>query len=43
MGIDERRLRLEWISAAEGNKFVEVAKAFTEEIRKLGPVQAQKK
>ncbi len=41
-GIDERRLRLEWISAAEGNKFVEIAKAFTEEIRKLGPIDKEK-
>ncbi len=37
-GIDPRRLRLEWISAAEGAKFVEVAKEFTEEIRGLGPL-----
>ena len=42
MGISERRLRLEWISAAEGNKFVEVAKEFTEEIRNLGPIEKGK-
>lgn len=42
MGIDEKRLRLEWISAAEGNKFVEVTKVFTEEIRKLGPIEKGK-
>ena len=34
-GIDDRRLRLEWISASEGNKFAEVIKVFTEEIKAL--------
>ena len=37
LGLDERRIRLEWISASEGKKFVDVVKDFTEEIRKLGP------
>ena len=37
LGIDPRRLRLEWISASEGTRFVEVTKEFVEEIRKLGP------
>jgi len=36
MGIDERRLRLEWISASEGKKYAEVVNAFTEDIRSLG-------
>jgi len=36
--IDERRLRLEWISAAEGEKFARVTKEFTEQIRELGPL-----
>ncbi len=31
------RLRLEWISSAEANKFVKVATEFTEQIRNLGP------
>jgi F420-non-reducing hydrogenase iron-sulfur subunit len=38
-GIDERRLRLEWISASEGDKFARVATEFTEEVRKLGPLR----
>lgn len=38
-GIDERRLRLEWISASEGEKFARVSKEFTEEIRALGPLE----
>jgi F420-non-reducing hydrogenase iron-sulfur subunit len=37
-GIDERRLRLEWISAAEGEKFAKVSTEFTEEVRALGPL-----
>jgi len=36
-GVDGRRLRLEWVSASEGNRFAEVVKEFTEEIRALGP------
>ena len=34
-GINSRRLRLEWISASEGNKFAKVIKDFTEEIKSL--------
>jgi len=38
MGWEPERLRLEWISAAEGKKFVEVMNEFTEQIRALGPL-----
>ena len=31
------RLRLEWFSSAEANKFVKVITEFTEAIRSLGP------
>lgn len=31
------RVRLEWISSAEAQKFVKVMSEFTEEIRALGP------
>ncbi len=41
-GVDERRLRLEWISASEGEKFAKVATEFTEEVRALGPVGVRK-
>ncbi len=34
-GIEERRLRVEWISASEGKKFARVMKEFTEELKKL--------
>ncbi|MDH4123951.1 MAG: hydrogenase iron-sulfur subunit, partial [Thermoplasmata archaeon] len=31
------RMRLEWISASEGQKFAETMRDFTERIRGLGP------
>lgn len=37
IGLDPRRIRLEWVSAAEGQRFARVITEFTEEIRKLGP------
>ena len=37
LGINPARLRLEWISSAEGTRFAEVATEFTEEIKSLGP------
>lgn len=40
-GIDGRRLRLEWISAAEAEKFGQVSKEMEEEIRALGPLELQ--
>jgi F420-non-reducing hydrogenase iron-sulfur subunit len=38
-GIEKQRLRLEWISASEGDKFQEVVTEFTETIRSLGPLK----
>lgn len=37
-GIEEERLRLEWISASEADKLVRVVKEFTEILKKLGPL-----
>jgi F420-non-reducing hydrogenase iron-sulfur subunit len=37
LGIESGRLRLEWISSAEGTRFAEVAREFTEQIKSLGP------
>lgn len=37
LGLDPRRIRLEWVSAAEGQRFAKVITEFTEEIKKLGP------
>ena len=36
-GIEPERLRLEWVSASEGDRFATVIKEMTEEIKKLGP------
>ena len=36
-GLNPKRLRLEWVSAGEGQKFARVVSEFIEEIRKLGP------
>jgi F420-non-reducing hydrogenase iron-sulfur subunit len=38
LGIDARRLRLEWISAAEGDKVRTVVNQMVEEVRALGPL-----
>lgn len=41
VGIDPRRLRLEWISASEGEKFAHLVDDMTETIRRLGPFRRQ--
>jgi len=37
LGIEPERLRLEWVSAAEGDRFARVIKEMTKEIKELGP------
>ncbi len=37
LGIESGRLRLEWISSAEGGRFAEIAREFTKQIKSLGP------
>ena len=37
MGIDSKRLRLEWISAAEGKKLQEVVNEMTNTLKEMGP------
>jgi len=36
-GIEPERLRIEWVSASEGDRFATVMRDMVEEIRKLGP------
>lgn len=36
LGIEQGRLRLEWISAAEGGRFAQVINEFTDQVRALG-------
>ena len=38
LGIEEERVRLEWISASEGDKVQRVTNEMVEEIRRLGPL-----
>lgn len=40
MGVNPDRLRLEWLSASEAQKFAETVKDFTAEVRALGPFPA---
>lgn len=37
LGIAKERLRLEWVSASEGQRFAELVSDFTAELNKLGP------
>lgn len=37
LGLDEERVLLRWISAAEGKKFADTVTEFTERLRKKGP------
>lgn len=39
LGVNEKRVRLEWISASEGKRFAEVITEFTNEIKDLGPLR----
>jgi coenzyme F420-reducing hydrogenase delta subunit len=38
LGIDERRLRLKWISASEGAAFAEEIHSFVQLLKQLGEV-----
>jgi F420-non-reducing hydrogenase iron-sulfur subunit len=37
LGIEEERVRLNWVSASEGDHFAVIVNEMTEELRKLGP------
>ena len=39
LGIDENRVRLEWVSASEGKRFADLITEFTNNIKKLGPLK----
>jgi len=40
-GVNPDRLRLEWVSASEGERYKAVVTEFTEQIRALGPLKLQ--
>ncbi len=39
LGVEKRRFRFEWISAAEGEKFQKTMQEFTNILRELGPLK----
>jgi len=43
IGLEPERLRLEWISASEGDKFARVVREMVETVKKLGPNPLKKK
>jgi len=43
LGIGEARLRIEWISSSEGQRFADVVTRFTEELTAAGPLRAPAK
>ena len=36
-GIEDERVRLEWVSASEGQRFADIVNDMTERVRALGP------
>jgi F420-non-reducing hydrogenase iron-sulfur subunit len=36
-GVEDKRVRLDWVSASEGEKYANIVNKMTEEIRALGP------
>jgi coenzyme F420-reducing hydrogenase delta subunit len=38
LGVSPERLRLEWLSSSEGNRFVEVVDDFVGKLKELGPI-----
>jgi len=41
LGFDERRLRVEWIAASEGEKFAGIVKDFVMQLKEIGPVGSE--
>ncbi|MBI5385167.1 MAG: hydrogenase iron-sulfur subunit [Verrucomicrobia bacterium] len=40
-GVENERIRLEWVSASEGQRFAEIVTDMTERVRALGPSRIQ--
>ena len=40
-GIEERRLKLDWVSASEADKFVQTVNEMVESIKELGPLRKE--
>ena len=37
-GIEDKRVRLDWVSASEGDRFAGIVNEMTEQIKALGPL-----
>ncbi len=37
LGVEDKRIKLEWVSATEGKRFTQVVSEFTGELKRLGP------
>ena len=37
LGVEDQRVRLEWVSASEGQRFADIVNEMTEQVRTLGP------
>ena len=37
LGIEQERVRLDWVSASEGDRFANIVNEMTEQVRQLGP------
>lgn len=41
LGVEQERVRLEWVSAAEGARYAEIVSEMVEQVRALGPLNWQ--
>ena len=39
-GIEDKRVRLDWISASEGDRFASIVNEMTAELKELGPIHS---
>ena len=37
LGIEDKRVRLDWVSASEGDRFAAIVNEMTEQLKELGP------
>ena len=37
LGVEDERVRLDWVSASEGDRFANIVNEMTEQIRQIGP------
>ncbi|OYT54923.1 MAG: methyl-viologen-reducing hydrogenase subunit delta [Candidatus Altiarchaeales archaeon ex4484_2] len=43
MGINPGRLRVEWVSASEGDRFAKIVREFTGDLKRLGPLDLRER